>query len=314
MATQRRRLVAALLNVLFPGSGHLYAGRTTAAFLVLAGVLLSAHLMVVVGLHPAPKPFGAVILWTIPLGLLAALFISGWRAASRAPSPFVPTRWNRWWSYCAFILVALLLLNINWLYLVRPQLRAFRNPSGSMEPTLLIGDFFYMAAGASARESPSRNEIVVFDSVEEPGLQVLKRIVGLPGDTLSMTQGQLYRNHAAVAEPFAVETDPAANLDPQMVEQVRGWQRGRYLTPMDSVRNPGLKDWGPFVVPTDSIFVLGDNRDASYDSRFYGFVPIGNILGRPKLIYYSFDALTKRPWPFLTAIRWSRLGTILSSQ
>ena len=113
-------------------------------------------------------------------------------------------------------------------------------------------------------------------------------------------------------EPYVIHTDSAAAYDSSSVAQVRAWQRGRFLTPADSIRVPDLNDWGPFVVPADSLFMLGDNRDASYDSRFYGFVPIAHLFGRPRLVYYSFDPFSYKPLRFLTAIRWSRVGLVVS--
>jgi signal peptidase I len=72
---------------------------------------------------------------------------------------------------------------------------------------------------------------------------------------------------------------------------------------------PDVNHWGPLVVPRDSLFFLGDNRDESYDGRYYGFVPRENVLGHPFVVYFSFDDESWRPLPFMTAVRWDRLLT-----
>jgi signal peptidase I len=200
---------------------------------------------------------------------------------------------------------------------------AFRIPSGSMENTLLVGDFLFvnkLLYGAEvplihkrlpAVREPRRGEILVFDSVEQEGLKVVKRLIGVPGDTLSMKDGKLYRNGSSVEEPWVIRTDPNSNADPLQREQMRRWQSlhlTRGVNP-DSY-HPDLNTWGPIVVPPDSFFMMGDNRDGSYDGRYWGFLPRANVRGRPLLVYYSFDGSTYRPLPFFTNIRWGRIFTV----
>lgn len=202
-------------------------------------------------------------------------------------------------------------------FVVRSLLvEAFRIPSGSMENTLLIGDFLFVNKALYGAEipivhrhlpafrEPERFDIVVFDSPEEPGVSVVKRVIGMPGDTIAMVGNVLYLNAQAVDEPHAVRTrsvyDPE---DPRM----REWQV-RYLAERSrSTYRPSLKNWGPLVVPPDSFFVMGDNRDNSYDSRYWGFLGRDRIAGRPLFIYYSFDKGGITPLPFLTSIRWGRI-------
>jgi signal peptidase I len=187
---------------------------------------------------------------------------------------------------------------------------AFRIPSGSMENTLLIGDFLFVNKALYGAEipftgkhlpafrEPRRNDLVIFKSVEEPRLTVVKRVVGMPGDTLAMEDNRLRVNGAAADEPFVLRTDPLADHeDPKM----RGWQ-ARYLTADRDPRTyrPTLKNWGPIVVPADSFFVMGDNRDNSYDSRYWGFLGRDRIRGRPLIVYFSYDPNGIRPLPFFS--------------
>jgi len=227
---------------------------------------------------------------------------------------------GKWiWDWTKSIAVALVV----WFFLRTFLVEAFRIPSGSMENTLLIGDFLFvnkLLYGAEvplihkrlpAVREPRRGDILVFDSVEEEGLKVVKRLIGIPGDTLSMENGQLFRNGKQIEEPWVIRTDPNANADPLQREQMRHWQVTHLVAGVkaDSY-HPDLNNWGPIVVPPDSFFMMGDNRDGSYDGRYWGFLPRVNVRGRPLLVYYSFDGSTYKPLPFFTNIRWKLIFTM----
>ena len=207
------------------------------------------------------------------------------------------------WEWTKSIVVALLV----WFLLRTFLVEAFRIPSGSMENTLLIGDFLFvnkalygaevpvLHARLPAVREPRRNDILVFDSVEEEGLKVVKRLIGMPGDTLSMEAGQLYRNGQRVDEPYVLHSDPHRSEDPVQRDT--------------ATYQPDLQDWGPIVVPADSFFMMGDNRDSSYDGRYWGFLPRANVRGRPLIVYFSYDQNSWKSLPFLTAVRWGRIFT-----
>ena len=146
-------------------------------------------------------------------------------------------------------------------------------------------------------------------AVEEP-LKVVKRLIGVPGDTLSMDRGQLYRNGKAISEPWVIRTDPNANADAYQRERMRRWQIPHLVAGVRTeTYHPDLNNWGPIVVPPDSFFMMGDNRDGSYDGRYWGFLPRDNVRGRPLVVYFSYDPNSWRSIPFLTAVRWGRIFT-----
>jgi signal peptidase I len=193
-------------------------------------------------------------------------------------------------------------------------MEGFHIPSGSMERTLLVGDWLFVnkalygaevpfiGARLPAIREPARGEIVVFDSKEDDN-KVVKRLVGMPGDTLEMRAGHLYRNGREVAEPYAVHIDTTRSAGP-FREQMREWQV-RYLVGRDPrTYVPDLQDWGPIVVPAESLFVMGDNRENSYDSRYWGFLSRASVRGTPMFIYFSCDAESFRQC--LGEIRWNR--------
>ncbi len=219
------------------------------------------------------------------------------------------------WDWTKSIVVALVV----WFFLRTFLIEAFRIPSGSMENTLLIGDFLFVNKALYGAEvplistrlpavrEPVRNDILVFDSVEEEGLKVVKRLIGMPGDTLSMEEGVLYRNGSRVDEPYVVHTDPRRSEDPIQRAKMRQWQIPHLALRDTSDYQPDLQNWGPIVVPSDSFFMMGDNRDSSYDGRYWGFLPRLNVRGRPLVVYFSYDATSWRSLPFLTAVRWGRI-------
>ncbi len=221
------------------------------------------------------------------------------------------------WEWVKSIAFALVV----WLFLRTFLVEAFRIPSGSMENTLLVGDFLFVnkllygaevpvvGARLPAIREPERGDVLVFDSVEEEGLKVVKRLVGMPGDTLAMEGGQLYRNGQKVDEPWARHGNPAAFADAYHRARMREWQLPHLAGDTGDYR-PDLQDWGPIVVPESSYFMMGDNRDDSYDSRYWGFLPRLNVRGRPLVVYFSFDPTSWKPLPFFTAVRWGRLFTV----
>jgi signal peptidase I len=206
-----------------------------------------------------------------------------------------------------------------WLVLRAFVVEAFRIPSPSMENTLLKGDFLFVNKAIygpvlpftdihlPAFRQPRRNDIVVFDSKEDPGMAIVKRLIGVPGDTLAMRAGQLYRNSQLVPEPYAVNADPDRSESPMMREKMRAWQVLHLAGVGPGDYAPDLHDWGPIVVPPDSLFLMGDNRDDSYDSRYWGFLAEKKVRGTPMFIYYSYNPDSWKALPFVSDIRWGRI-------
>ncbi len=183
----------------------------------------------------------------------------------------------------------------------------FRIPSESMEPALLVGDFLLVDKQATAPPShlhlmptPAihRGEIIVFHFPVDPKLHLVKRVVALPGDLVHLRHGHVFVNGTGVAEPYAIhlsqrpdlyrdEFPHLATADPDV--NSRWWIQMRSL----------VRD-GDLVVPPGSYFVLGDNRDNSDDSRYWGLVPRGDIVGQPFVVYFSLrsgaDAAGQAAW------------------
>jgi len=179
--------------------------------------------------------------------------------------------------------------------------QAFVIPTGSMEDTLLIGDHLLVDKLAFAPEGPvskyilpyqpiRRGDIIVFRYPMDVTQTYVKRAIGVPGDRIRVENKQLYRNGHKLNEPYVYhKTD--------YIDSYRDNFPGEPNAPISTAAREMLDKHvvgGEVVVPPDSIFAMGDNRDSSFDSRYWGFVPRANIIGKPLIIYWSFDAPTEQ--------------------
>ncbi len=194
-----------------------------------------------------------------------------------------------WREYAEALFMAVLLA----LFIRTFVVQAFKIPSGSMLPTLQVGDhllvnkFLYgvrvplVGSRIIPFKSPARDDVIVFVYPQDRTKDFIKRIKAVAGDTIEVKNKIVYINGAAVEDPH-----------------------GFYdKTPERLARAP-RDNFGPFVVPEGEVFVMGDNRDHSHDSRFWGTVPITDILGKAFILYWSWDSKEFRP-------RWGRLGMLI---
>jgi len=187
--------------------------------------------------------------------------------------------------------------------------------SGSMEETLLVGDMLVVnRLGLGSRipgtqiripgySSPHYGDVIVFDPPHDDTLKLIKRLVGMGGDTLEMRSRVLYRNGVALDEPYVTHHN-----EPEDRDYIMGWQRD-YLAPgVDRASySPSRDDWGPIVIPEDRYFMLGDNRERSYDSRYWGLLERWRLEGRAVFIYYAYNGQSYRPFPWIREVRWGRI-------
>ncbi len=198
-------------------------------------------------------------------------------------------------------LASLAAVLVTGLFIITFIVQAFEIPSSSMENTLLIGDHVFVNreqfAPATHWMGPMlpyrqirQGDITVFLSPAEPGLYVVKRIMGIPGDRIHLRDGVVYRNGQKLDEPYVIHQGGEAAYNPY---------RDNFPAVPPSEYNNVTPEWqlllrqyiegGDLVVPPDSYFAMGDNRDVSYDSRYWGFIPKANLIGRPMFIYWSFE-------------------------
>ena len=197
---------------------------------------------------------------------------------------------GRWRENFEAILVAVVIA----LFIRTFAVQAFKIPSGSMKQTLQIGDHIlvnkfiyglkihYWRKTIVPVKDPQRGDVIVFKFPEDPEKDFIKRVIGVAGDVLECRNKKLFVNHKPVNHDFGVYTD--SHIYPKHVRK--------------------RDNFGPITVPENSLFVMGDNRDESYDSRFWGFVDLKAVNGKAFIIYWSWD---KEKF----GVRWNRLARIL---
>ena len=205
-------------------------------------------------------------------------------------------------------------------------IQAFTIPSGSMEMTLQIGDYLmannaiygahipFTGIRVPAFREPRFGDVVVFrPTYNDPIIDVVKRVIGEPGDTIQMVDRAVIRNGEQLDEPY-VEPNympdiPMERLGPEGFQ----WHLDALADPsLAQGYAPSRDNWGPLVVPEGHFMLLGDNRDQSLDSRYMGFIPREVIRGKALFLYYSIDPFINRPFPrFLTSVRWDRVGSVI---
>ena len=221
-------------------------------------------------------------------------------------NPNSPTEWAK------SIAIAVVLF----LFLRTFLVQTFVITSGSMMDTLLVGDMLLVdraaigtrIPGTSLRipgySSPKRFDVLVFDPPHEEDLKLIKRLIGMPGDTLEMRSRVLHLNGEPLEEPYVVHTDAADETWPWME-----WQREHLLDGVDPrTYTPTRDSWGPLVIPEAHYFMLGDNREESLDSRYWGLLEAWRLEGRALFTYYSYNKGSYRPFPAIREVRWSRIG------
>jgi signal peptidase I len=200
-------------------------------------------------------------------------------------------------------LASLAAVLVTGLFIITFVVQAFEIPSSSMENTLLIGDHVFVNRVQFAPRTswigpllpyrdPRRGEIVVFlhpDQQRYGGTYVVKRIIGVPGDRIHLRNGVVYRNSVALDEPYILHdqdnpSDFYRNSFPAVPPSERDDLSANWLVDL-----PSYIQGGDLVVPPDHYFAMGDHRGVSMDSRYWGFIPKANIIGRPMFIYWSFE-------------------------
>lgn len=273
----RKWWVALLLSLVQPGLGQIYNGQFRKAIIMYAlpllifpGVLLCLNSAFV-------RAFlVAFVILTAAYYLWAA--IDAVRTSRRLSRHYVPKKYNKLVVYIGAFLIVAIVANVISQVVKSNLIQAYKFPSTSMEPSVLMGDHILVDRREPARH-PRRGDLVVFSYPEDESKDFLQRVVAVPGDTIEIKDKQLIINGRPLQEPYAIHIEPSVIPAP--------------LSARDN--------FGPFTVPATCFFVLGDNRDRSLDSRFFGVVGQSKVKGTVKSIYWSWDSRE-------IAVRWERIG------
>lgn len=271
---QRNQAVAAILTLFGGGVGFLYVGKIWHALGLSVLPVVVIALFAWSGLMFAATGFYAFLLIIVVVffGAPALAVVYARRAGVAVLRPY-----QRWYVYIAWLLGFGLLSNFALGHRAEALgYETFRFPSSSMRETLLPGDYFVSNTWKYRDRLPVRGELIVFLFPGDPSIKYVKRVIGLPGDTVEIKQGIVRVNGQALQEA--------------------------YVKPENNVRTGSMD--ATFVVPGESFFVLGDNRDHSNDSRYWGFLPKDQLHGSVEYIWFSWDSRA--------GIRFDRLAMRLS--
>lgn len=300
VTTGRSPLVAVLLSLLATGLGHIYCGRIVTGLVLFLASLLLAPVAVVV----AWTGFSILSMACLALAIMAVIgayvssVIGAWRLARRSPGAYELRDFNRPIVYLLFILVAMTYPVFAIVTLRANVLEAFYVPTGGMAPNVVAGDHILVNKLAYRLRAPERGDLVVFRSPKDRRLTWIKRVIGLPGDTIELRGNVVFLNGRPLERdrvPSSSLGEIGEHLDGAVEEEANAGHRYRILLAAAPAKTA---DFARTVVPEGSCFVLGDSRDNSTDSRdaAVGFVPLGDILGYVEFNYYP-------------AGTWARLGS-----
>jgi len=269
----RKWWLAGLLSLITPGLGQIYNGQMKKGILLFAIPQISLLPAIYVLLDRITIAYiitGFLIIVSYRVGVIADAIL----VARRTNATYSLKKYNKWYVYILVILISTCFS----LYIRHSYAQAFRLPSASMEPTLLVGDYLLIDKRSSVRNA-QRGDLIVFEYPEDKTKDYLKRVIAMAGDKVEIHDKKLFVNDKLQDEPYVIHNDNF--IIPGSIQ------------PRDN--------FGPITVPPDSVFVMGDNRDHSFDSRFWGPVSKSKIKGKTISIYWSWDKEKKK-------VRWERIG------
>ena len=262
---KRRPIIAFLFAIAGTGLGQIYNGQLLKGTVFAFGrqIFLYATSFVVVSASlNVATAFGVLVLAYVLYIIIDAVVIS-FRSKRFTLKPY-----NKWYFYLFFLFLVLGMNAYNSMIIKSFLMEAYKMPSGSMLPSVLPGDHFIIDRTYARDDNPEREDIIVFKYPKDPKKNFVKRIVAIGGDTVEMKDKNLYINGNAVDEAFT-------NHSNNDVLPARMSRRDNF---------------DPIQVPEGKVFVLGDNRGDSHDSRFWGFVDRKDIKGKALFIYWSWDS------------------------
>jgi signal peptidase I len=281
----RRPLIAALLSLLSTGLGHFYSGNPKRGLFFFG---IGAFLVLVFAASFAlidPNVF--FILFAVAIGIAFIVFYisDAILIAKRNKEYYEPAKYNRWYVYIGYIVMATIFNCVYAYAIIVPFfVQAYKLPTGSMEPTLLVGDHLLVNKLIYKTALPKQGDIIVFKYPRNLESAHIKRLIGEPGDTVEMTGRLVLLNGKPLKENYVKHINPESVYD----------------------------HFGPYRIPPDNYFVLGDNRDNSMDSRYFGYVPRENLIGKPLFIYWANPPILTNDLDGETSkTRWSRIFQII---
>ena len=280
MTSKRRPTIAVILSLFGTGLGHLYGGKPVWAVSWLAVNMVTVNIALLILIRWDTGPYNIIIPLAAIVIMILSQIVHAWRSASGQPRDYERRRYNRWYYYLLWWLVTFAVA-----LFVNPyplHYRSFRVSGASMENTFLSGELFIVDMEIYKKEKPKRGDVVIVVPAIKEYTRYLERCVAVPGDMVEIIDKELYVNGELQNRYGSVKhIDTTYDGSQQILPRGYGGQNSR-------------DNFGPYFISEGTYFMMGDNRDNSYDSRYWGAVSAESVLGKAVRIYYSPD--------------WSRVG------
>ena len=299
ISNPRKPWIAVVLSLLCTGLGQIYCGRFLKGITLFTISIITTPLTYLAALCGSAT--AVLVMLFLACGLVPIVYlyavVDSFFVARRSEPDFQRKDYNNAGVYSLFVILAMVLPLGAATQIKANVFEAFKCPAGSMVPTIVPGDRFLVNKTVYNPTPPERGAVVVFRNPEDREIMYVKRVIGVPGDTVAVLDNEVFLNGARLTReerpPLKVGW-PDATVSGTLYYETNG--RERYLIAIDREAEP-LDDFPETAVPRGTCFVLGDNRNNSRDSRSFGFVPFGDVVGRAQYIYFP-------------AKSWARFGTI----
>ena len=280
---KREPILALLLSFVTPGLGQIYNGQFRKGIILYLTGLLIITILSFTGLFL--KFYGMIFCIPIIIGFWLFILLEALYSAKRLKKIKLK-RYNKWYFYCIIFLINTFVISPLFNSIIKDT-KTYKIPSSAMEPTLQVGDHLTANMKIYKNEKPKRGDVIIFKYPIDPSKDFIKRVIGLEGEKVEIIHNKIYINHKLIDDPWGHYDERS--------------QSAKYLQPMEK--------FGPVIVPKGSLFVLGDNRDNSQDSRHWGYVNVNAIKGKAIYIYFSWDRYARN---ILGKIRWNRFCKLIN--
>jgi signal peptidase I len=268
---KRRPILAAFLSFITPGLGQCYNTQLIKGVIFFALSLVLPFLISLTGLQFHLPGLVAIL----ALGICYWLFVMGDAFfVALKKKEVVLKLYNKWYIYLLIFVFFIILDVVSSPFFVNRawRMRAYQITAGSMEPTLLVGDYVLVDLRYFETNEMERGDLVMVEYPRDPSKLFIKRVIALEGEKIEIRNKQVYIDDKPIQEDYKIHTD------------------SQIFTKEEHYSEAIRDNFGPWVVPSGQLFVLGDNRDNSMDSRQWGVSSLSSVKGKPWVIYFSYEA------------------------
>ena len=254
---KRKPILAFLLSLVTPGLGQVYNGQ----FKKGLSFLVVFYLVYIVFSFLLFTFYGMIFYLMIVIGCFLFILVDAVRGAIKFKAITLKS-YNKWYIYLIIFLLSNVAIRPLLSWTIRSNIaKAYKIPSSGMEPSLLVGDHLVADMRIYKSQKPQRGDLIIFEFPKDPSKDFIKRVIGMEGEKVEIVSNKIYLNDKLLGDPWGYFTKDY----------------------------PALDTFGPVIVPENSLFVLGDNRNNSQDSRYWGFVNVEKVWGKALYLYWAKD-------------------------